>query len=403
VIRLVAVALLAALATGQGGAPVATSRPAVTGTLQVGGKLRVNPGSWSSSGSVTFGYQWYRCGPAGGRCSSIHGATRATYTQVAADVDHTLGVTVVAQAGGRSAVAYAPLAGLVAPAAARFAAAAQPALAGDAIVGRTLSVDAVRWTAAAPGAAFRWLRCNANGRLCTTIDGARSVGYTVAAADAGHVLLAFVTAARRTVLSVASAVVRAAPGPVLLARPAVTGMLQVGSRLSGDAGIWSGGGTIAYAYQWYRCDARGSHCSTLRGATKSTYTLVAADAGQTLALTVHATDSTGTSIGYSSLAGAVASAGESLTARAQPELDGNPALGQEVRVTAPVFAGKPSSLTYAWLRCTSSIRSCVPIAGADQPTYTVTADDAGHALVASVTAAAAGERLVTLSTAATVA
>ncbi len=401
-IRLVAVALLAALATGQGSAPVATSRPAVTGALQVGGKLTVNPGSWSSAGNVAFAYQWYRCGPAGGRCSSIHGATRATYTQVVADTDHALGVTVIARAGGPAAVAYAPLAGLVAPASAPFAAAAQPGLAGEAIVGRSLSVDAVRWTAAAPGATFRWLRCNANGRLCITIDGARSVGYTIAPADVGHVLLAFVTAARRTVLSVASAVVRAAPGPVLLARPSIAGALQVGSQLSGDAGVWSGGGTIAYAYQWYRCDARGSHCSTLRGATKSTYSLVAADAGRTLALTVRATDSTGTSLGYSSLVGAVASS-SALAAREQPQLDGIPALGQELRVTAPVFATRPSSLTYAWLRCTPTVRACTPIAGADQPVYTVTPDDAGHALVASVTAAAAGERLVTLSPAATVA
>ena len=401
-IRLVAVALLAALATGQGSAPVATSRPAVTGALQVGGKLTVNPGSWSSAGGVTFAYQWYRCGPAGGHCSSIHGATRATYTQVAADVGHTLGVTVLAQSGGRSAVAYAPLAGLVAPAAAAFAAAAQPSLAGEAIVGRSLSVDAVRWTAAAPGATFRWLRCNANGRLCTTIDGARSVGYTVAAADVGHVLVAFVTAARRTVLSVASAVVRSAPGPLLLARPSITGALQVGSKLSGDAGVWSGGGTIAYAYQWYRCDVRGSQCSTLRGATRSTYTLVAADAGRTLALTVRATDSTGTSLGYSSLAGAVASS-SALAAREQPQLDGIAALGQQLHVIAPVFTTKPSSLAYAWLRCTPTVRACTPIAGADQPAYTVTTDDAGHVLVASVTAAAAGEHLVALSAAATVA
>jgi hypothetical protein len=44
----------------------------------------------------------------------------------------------------------------------------------------------------------------------------------------------------------------------------------------------------------------------------------------------------------------------------------------------------------------------VPIAGAGQPAYTVTTADTGHALVAAVTTAAAGERLVTLSAAATV-
>jgi hypothetical protein len=402
VTRVAAVALLAALATGGAGAPVATSRPAVTGTLREGSRLTANPGSWSTIGAITFAYQWYRCGAAGGHCNSIHGATRGSYTQVHADVGHALGVTVRAQGAGGPAVAYAPLAGLVAPASAPFAAAAQPTLSGEAIVGRSLSVDAVRWTASAPSATFRWLRCNANGRLCSTIDGARGVGYAVTAADVGHVLVALVTAARQTVLSVASGVVRAASGPVALARPSLRGSLQVGARLNGDAGVWSGGGTIGYAYQWYRCDARGAHCTTLRGATRNAYVQVAADAGHTLALTVHATDSTGTAAAYSSLAGVVASSGVAVVARSQPSLEGIPAPGQELQVTGASFTAKPSSTSYSWLRCTPAVRTCVPIAGADQAVYTVAPDDAGHALVASLTTVAAGRRLVTLSTAATV-
>src|SRR5207248_5913312 len=141
----------------------------------------------------------------------------------------------------------------------------------------------------------------------------------------------------------------------------------------------------------YRCDARGMNCSTLRGATRDTYTQVAADAGHTLALTVRATDSTGTTAAYSSLAGVIAPAGSTLAAHGQPSLDGIAALSQELHVTAPGFTTKPSSTTYAWLRCTTAVRACSPIAGADQPAYTVTKDDTGHALVASLTAVAAGE------------
>lgn len=400
--RAVAVALVAALAAGAGGAPVGTSRPAVSGTLQSGSRLTASPGSWNARGTIAFSYQWYRCDENGGHCSSIHGATRGSYTQVAADVGRTLGVTIRAEAEGSAAVAYAPLAGPVAPRAAPFAAAAQPGLSGDAIVGRSLSVDAVRWTAAAPGATFRWLRCNANGRLCSTIDGASSLEYLVTAADAAHELVAVVTAAGRSVLSVASAPVRASAGPVSLSRPSLSGSLRVGAVLTGDAGVWSGGGTISYAYQWYRCDARGADCSTLRGATRSTYTEIDADVGHTLAVTVHATDSTGAAAAYSSLAGVVAAAGATLAARSQPSLDGIAALGQELKVSGLAFTAKPSSTTYAWLRCTAAVRACAPIPGADRPAYTVTKDDAGHALVASVTAAAAGERRVTLSTAATV-
>jgi hypothetical protein len=403
VIRLATLVLLAAFAAGGSGAPVATSPPTIAGTLQQGNRLTANPGTWSARDAIKFTYQWYRCGATGSHCSSIHGATRATYTQVGADVGHSLAVTVEASAGSGSAVAYAPLAGLVAAKSAPFAAAAQPALEGEAFIGRSLSVSAVRWTAAAPTATVRWLRCNANGRLCTAIDRAGGVSYTVAAADAGHVLLAVVTASKQSVLSASSAVVRSAPGPLALSRPAIGGPLRVGSKLRGDAGVWSGGGTISYAYQWYRCNPLGARCTTLRGATKNTFTATTADEGHTIALTVRASDSTGVTSAYSSLAGVLAAADSKLAAKTQPTVDGVAAIGRELRVSDPSFTTKPGSIAYAWLRCTPSVRNCAPIAGADRDAYTVTKDDAGHALVASVTAVAAGERQVTLSTAATIA
>lgn len=400
--KLAALVLLAGALTAGGSAPVATSRPAVVGTLQQGSRLTANPGSWAAGDAITFAYQWSRCDPSGGRCSSIHGATRGSYTQVRADVGHSLAVTVRARTSGGTGVAYAPLAGLVAAASARFAAAAQPSLVGEAIVGRSVSVSAVRWTAAAPPATYRWLRCNENGRLCSTIGGARSGSYAITAGDTGHVLIAVVSAPGLSVLSASSSAVRAAPGPSALARPAIDGTLRVGERLTGNAGVWSGGGTISYAYQWYRCGARGAQCSTLRGATRSTYTQSPADTGHTLGLTVHATDSTGTTAAYSSLAGLVAPASAALAARGQPSFAGVAAVGQELRIGDASYTAKPASVAYAWLRCTQAVRACAPIAGADKTAYTVTKDDEGHALVVAVTAVAAGERLVTLSTAATV-
>jgi hypothetical protein len=402
VTKLAALVLVAGALTAGGTAPVATSRPAVFGTLQQGSRLTANPGSWTADGAITFAYQWSRCDASGGRCSSIHGATRGSYTQVRGDVGHSLAVAVRAQTSGGSAVAYAPLAGLVAAASARFAAAAQPGLVGEAIVGRSLSVAAVRWTSAAPPAKYRWLRCNANGRRCSTIGGARSVSYGIAPADAGHVLIAVVSAPGLSVLSASSSLVRTAPGPSALARPAIGGTLRVGEKLTGNAGLWSGGGTISYAYQWYRCGALGGQCSTLRGATRNTYTQSVADTGHTLGLTVHATDSTGTTAAYSSLAGLVAPASAALVARGQPSFDGLVAVGQELRIGDVSYTAKPASVTYAWLRCTQAVRTCAPISGGDKAAYTVTKDDEGHALVVAVTAVAAGERRVTLSTAATV-
>jgi hypothetical protein len=382
--------------------PTATSRPTVSGSLQQGKKLTANPGSWTGHGTISYRYQWYRCGATGAKCSSIHGATVGTYVQVRADVGHALAVTVSATDQTGTTVSYSPLAGVVARDSAPVVAERQPTLTGDAIVGQTLTVGAPRWTAAAGPSTYRWLRCNVNGRICAPIAGAVTSSYAVATADVGHVLAATVTVSRQTVLSVASVVVRAAPGPVGLAGPSIAGTLQQGRQLTGTAGVWSGSGGISYAYQWYRCDANGAHCSTIKGATLNTYRQVAADTARTLALTVRATDTTGTTAAYSSLAGLVAPSSATLAARVQPSPAGIPAVGQTLTVTGGTFTAKPESFTYGWLRCNANGRACVAIAGATSDRYVVAKEDAGHTLVAAVTAAAAGTKQVVLTTAASV-
>jgi hypothetical protein len=393
-VRALLLLVAAALAAG----PTATSRPTIAGTLQQGRKLAANPGSWSGHGTISYRYQWYRCNAVGAKCSSIHGATRGTYVQVRGDVGRALAVAVTATDHGGDAIAYSSLAGVVAKATAPVAAEAQPTLSGSPLVGQTLTVGTPRWTAAAGPAVYGWLRCNVNGRLCTRVPAAATTTYTLADADIGHVLVAGVTASHQTALSLASPVVRARPGPVALGGPAVGGTLQVGRQLTGTAGVWSGSGPISYAYQWYRCDANGAHCGTITGATRNTYRQVAADAGHALGLTVSATDTAGTTAAYSSLAGLVAPAAATLAARAQPALTGM----QTLAVTGGSYTVKPTSLAYAWLRCNANARACTPIAGATGDSYTVTPDDAGHALIAAVTAAAAGTRQVVLTTAALV-
>jgi hypothetical protein len=370
--------------------PAAAARPAIAGSLQQGKKLTATPGTWTGSGTIAYAYQWYRCDRDGTHCGSVHGATKATYTEVAADVGHTLAVTVHATDSAGSAVSYSTLAGLVAPAAATLVAAAQPPLTGDPIVGQPLKVEAVAWTPASAKSAFTWLRCNANARVCAPVTGATTGTYTLVAADAGHTLLAAVTgtagSTKQTVLSISSGLARTAPGPVASDRPSITGTLQQGKKLTGSAGAWSGSGTVTYAYQWYRCDGNGAHCGSIHGATRSTYTQVAADVGKAIALTVRATDATGTTPGYSWLAGDVAAGTATLAVTVQPSLSGTPAVGQALKVSGGRFTNTPTSAIYAWLQCNQNGRLCTPIAGATTDTYTVSSGDAGHALLAVVTA-----------------
>lgn len=389
---------LAGAASGRAAAgPALVSAPTVTGVLQQGARLTAGPGTWSSTGAIAYAYQWYRCDGNGAHCSSVHGATRGTYRLVAKDVGKTLGLTVRGTDSSGTTSAYAALAGIVAPAKAALVATAQPGLTGSPVVGQALQVGAAAWRGSSATPTVAWRRCNANGRVCVTVAGATSPSYTVTAADAGHVLVAAVTSSTRTVLSL-GVVARAAPGPVSTAKPSVAGTLQQGKQLTANAGAWTGTGSIAYAYQWYRCDANGAHCSSIHGATRPTYTQVAADVAHTLGLTVKATDTTGTTPAYAPLAGVVAPPA-ALAPTAQPSIGGTPAVGQQLKVTGGTFTQTPGSATYAWLRCNANGRVCTPIANATADVYTVVADDAGHALVALVTASAGTARAAVLTTA----
>lgn len=191
----------------------------------------------------------------------------------------------------------------------------------------------------------------------------------------------------------------AQPGPTLSAPPSVTGAARVGTKLSASSGTWTGAGTIAYGFQWYRCDATGAKCSTVRGATAKTYTLGASDAGHTMGLAVRATDPAGTASAYASLVGPVATPDATLFATAQPRVTGRAATGEQLRVDNGTWSGAPSSFAYQWERCNGNGRVCRPIAGATASAYIVRAGDGGRSLACVVEAAAGTTRRTAFSTA----
>src|SRR5581483_2035645 len=97
--------------------------------------------------------------------------------------------------------------------------------------------------------------------------------------------------------------------PVNTAPPAISGTPAVGNTLTASNGTWSNSPT-SYAYQWFRCDAAGANCTTtITGATSSTYTLVAADQGLQVAVTVTASNSAGPGAGVQSAPSGVVAAG----------------------------------------------------------------------------------------------
>ena len=74
-------------------------------------------------------------------------------------------------------------------------------------------------------------------------------------------------------------------------------------------GSWTNSPT-SYSYQWERCNAEGKECANISGATSSTYTPVAADAGHELVAKVTATNSFGSNSATSVATSIVKAVGE---------------------------------------------------------------------------------------------
>jgi hypothetical protein len=116
--------------------------------------------------------------------------------------------------------------------AATVASVTAPVVSGTPEVSRALTVSNGTWsTTSGLTYTYQWQRCDAQGAECVAIPGATSASYTVAEADAGFTLRAFVTATSgsgsATASSAATAVVASAPAVAL------TGLVD-GQTVSGD-------------------------------------------------------------------------------------------------------------------------------------------------------------------------
>ena len=94
-------------------APTNTAPPTISGTAQIGQTLTASIGTWTYQSTPTYTYAWSRCNEVGGNCSTISGATGATYVVQAVDGNDTLRVTVTASNAQGSASAVSAQTSLV--------------------------------------------------------------------------------------------------------------------------------------------------------------------------------------------------------------------------------------------------------------------------------------------------
>ncbi len=189
---------------------------------------------------------------------------------------------------------------------------AWPALSGIARDGKTLATSNGSWTGTVPlSYTYAWRRCDASGSNCTTTAGASGQMYAVSGADIGSKLYSLVTATNAagsaSQRSALSAVVAAGP-PVNTAWPALSGIARDGKTLATSNGSWTGTVPLSYTYAWRRCDASGSNCTTIAGATGQTYAVSAADVGSRLYSLVTATNAAGSASQRSYLSAVVVGA-----------------------------------------------------------------------------------------------
>src|ERR1035441_8331662 len=85
----------------------------------------------------------------------------------------------------------------------------------------------------------------------------------------------------------------AATAPLNTSPPTVPAAATQGQTLTASAGQWSGSPTPTFAYQWLRCKQSGQGRQSISGSTGGSYTVLSADVGSTLVVTVTASNSLG--------------------------------------------------------------------------------------------------------------
>jgi hypothetical protein len=163
-----------------------------------------------------------------------------------------------------------------------------PTVSGTAQVGQTLT--------GTPGGSpispsYQWLDCDSAGANCTAISGATGTTYTVTSRDVGSTLRFRKTATDASGTQTGDSGPTAVVPPVTQpphnsSPPTITGTPASGQVLTCSTGTWTNAPT-GFAYQWSRDG------TPIAGATSSSYTLQAQDAGANITCAVTASNAAG--------------------------------------------------------------------------------------------------------------
>ena len=376
----------AASAAVQGGPPVNTAPPTISGIARRASTLGSTQGLWNGIGN-TYAYQWQRSAN-GSNWTSIDGATGPTYTLVPAD-EHAIVHLLVTAANDDASVSTASVATVTVPSAPPVNTIA-PAIAGAAQRTSTLSSTQGSWDGIGNAYAYQWQSSSDRGQHWTNIAGATGQSYQLVAADEGSTVRILTAATNpdgdAIASSAATAAVQAAP-PLNSVAPAVSGSAQRSSTLSSTQGSWSGPDNV-YAGQWQR-SAGGNNWTDIAGASGPTYTLAVADENSAVRLLVTATNPDGNLSVGSVASASVPSAPPVNTC--PPTVTGIAQRAATLSLTSngcwtpTSSANIGNSYSQQWQR-SAGLGSWTDIAGAVGSTYTLAVADENSAVRLLVTA-----------------
>ena len=362
-------------------APTASSL-SISGSAQVGQTLTGNytylDANGDPQGVSTF--RWFR----GGVVITGATATATTYTLVSADQGNTITfevtpVSTAAPTTGTPVVSaatatVAPIGGSVAPTASAVS------ISGQAQVGQTLTGNyTYNGTNPQSVSTFRWLRGG------VAITGATATTYTLVTADQGYAITFEVTPVSTVAPTTGAPVVSAATASIA---PVSTGtpVAPVASAVS-ISGVASVGQTLTGNYTYYDANNDPEGVSTFRwlrsgtaiaGATSSTYTLVAADAGAFIMFEVTPVSTAAPTTGSAVMSGATAFV-NTLPVANSLSISGIPYVGLTLTGSYTYNGIAEGVSTFRWLR------NGTAIAGATAKTYTLVMADVVTTITFEVT------------------
>jgi alpha-tubulin suppressor-like RCC1 family protein len=181
----------------------------------------------------------------------------------------------------------------------------------------------------------------------------------------------------------------AAETPLNTEAPTLEGSAKELSTLTAKPGAWLGVEPIKFSYRWERCGTAG--CETIKGASKSTYTLQAADVQSTVRALVTASNAAGESTADSAFTATVQGPP---VGTSSPEIEyeaidfGEARVGELLAVRSSWRAFPLPVFSYAWEECPKTTE-CFPAEGVGtEAGYRVTSgqQSRGDKLRATVTA-----------------